>query len=289
MALLGTNIFFGINFTAVKYLFNSHLILPFALNWTRMLTTTALLWALYFFSSTKENIRPIDYIRLLICSLLGVVINQLLFIKGLSLTYSIHASLLMLVTPIFITVIAAVLLKERISVNKVLGLGLGITGATVLILAKKNAGTGADIVKGDLYVILNAIAYSFYFVLVQPLMKTYNALTVMRMLFSIGAIIALPFCWSEFTVIPWSQYTAIDFATLALICVCGTFFAYLFNIYGIKHLGPSISGSYIYTQPFFAAAIAFFILGETINLYKIISAILIFTGVYLTNKTPRHD
>ena len=262
--------------------------MPFALNWIRMLVTTALLWIFYGCSPKKENIRLVDYKSVLVCSLLGVVINQLLFIKGLSLTYSIHASLLMLVTPIFITIIAAFLLKERINLNKVMGLCLGIFGAAILILARKNAGVGSDVMRGDVFVIINAIAYSFYFVLVKPLMKSYSALTVLRMLFTFGTIIALPFCWTEFSVIPWSEYTGNDFSVLGIICICGTFFAYLFNIYGIKHLGPSVSGAYIYTQPFFAAAIAFVVLGESINLYKIISAILIFTGVYLTNKTPRN-
>jgi drug/metabolite transporter (DMT)-like permease len=71
---------------------------------------------------------------------------------------------------------------------------------------------------------------------------------------------------------------------MGLVVVSGTFLAYLFNIYGIKVLGPAAAGFYIYTQPFFATAIAMIFLKESLPLYKIIAAVFIFTGVYLANK-----
>ena len=71
---------------------------------------------------------------------------------------------------------------------------------------------------------------------------------------------------------------------MALIVITGTFLAYLFNLYGIKILGASVAGFYIYTQPVFAALIAMFFLHEELEPYKILAAALIFTGVYLANK-----
>jgi drug/metabolite transporter (DMT)-like permease len=71
---------------------------------------------------------------------------------------------------------------------------------------------------------------------------------------------------------------------MILVVLSGTFLAYLFNIYGIKVLGPSSAGAYIYTQPFFATAIAMIFLKESLPFYKIVAAVLIFTGVYLANK-----
>ena len=284
LALLGTNIFFAINFTAIKFLFNNKFILPFGLNFTRMIGTTILLWFMYFFSKNKESINRIHYRRFFICTLLGIAINQLLFIKGLSLTNTVHASLLMLTTPIFITIIAAWILKEKLTTNKFIGLFLGISGSVILILSRHSSGNAKDILLGDFYIIVNAISYSYDFVLVKPLMIRYNSLTVIRTLFTLGCIVALPFCWSEFVKIPWSTYTPDAFGALALVVIGGTFCAYLFNLYGIKHLGASVSGSYIYSQPLFATVIAMIFLGETIDLTKIIAAVCIFLGVYFVNK-----
>ena len=289
LALLFTNIFFAINYTAVKQLINHGLVKPFGLNLMRVSVSALLLWALFLFSKEKEKVQVKHLGRFFLCALTGIAINQLLFLKGLSLTYSIHASLLMLTTPILITFIAAWILKERLNNYKIVGLMMGIAGAVILITARDNTGNGSQVLFGDLLIILNAISYTFYFILVRPLMKIYKPIMVIRMIFTIGFILILPFCWGEFREIPWQAYTMSSYLLLALIIVGGTFFAYLLNVYGIKILGASMAGTYIYSQPVFAAAIAIVFLGETLSLYKIIAALFIFAGVYLANKTGNND
>ena len=287
-ALLATNIFFALNFTTVKYLINGGFIKPFGLNLIRVGVTAILLWVLYIFSKQKKAVAKKDWGKFALCAVTGIAINQLAFIKGLSLTYSIHASLLLLITPILITFIAAWVLKERLTNNKLIGLALGIGGALVLILTKDRSGNPGDVLKGDLLIILNAISYTLYFVLVKPLMLEYNPIAVLRIVFTIGFFMILPFCWSEFSQINWSIYSSKEYFTLAMIAIPGTFCAYLFNIYGIKNLGAAISGNYIYTQPLFAAALAIGFLGEELSAYKILAGLLIFAGVFLANKQTKH-
>ena len=284
LALLATNILFAINYTVVKHLINNGLVKPFGLNIIRVTVSAILLWIMFFFRPEKKVIQRKDYKRFFLCALTGIAINQLLFIKGLSLTYSIHASLLMLTTPILITIIAAWLLKERLTNYKIAGLALGITGAVVLVTAKENNGNGADVLLGDMFIILNAVFYTIYFVLVKPLMKEYDPVMVMRLIFTIGFFLMLPFCWRELTEVPWKIYSAADYFNLGLVVIGGTFLAYILNVYGIKILGASMAGTYIYTQPVFAAIIAMIVLGEELTLYKIVAAGLIAAGVYLANK-----
>ena len=285
LALLFTNIFFAINYTAVKYLINQGLVKPLGLNLLRVGISAILLWALYIFNPVKTRIQKKDIRQFILCALTGIVINQLLFIKGLSLTYSIHASLLILTTPILITFIAAWFLKEKLNNSKIAGLILGITGAVVLVTAGKNTGNASQVLAGDMLIILNAISYAIYFVLVKPLMKRYDPVTVIRMIFTIGFFMMLPFCWKEFTEVPWQSYNTTSYTLLVSIIFGGTFLAYLFNVYGIKILGTSMAGTYIYSQPVFAAVFAIIFLGETLSLYKVIAAVFIFAGVYLANKT----
>ena len=285
LALLFTNIFFAINYTAVKQLINEGLVKPFGLNLLRVGISAVLLWTLFLFSKEKLQFQKKHAGRFVLCALTGIAINQLLFIKGLSLTYSIHASLLMLTTPILITVIASWLLNESVTVYKIAGLVLGISGALVLITARESTGNPSQVLFGDILIILNAISYTFYFILVRPLMKEYEPISVVRIIFTIGFFMILPFCWNEFREIPWQNYTSGSYGLLALIIIGGTFLAYIFNVYGIKILGASIAGTYIYSQPVFAAVIAIIFLGEDISLYKIIAALFIFSGVYLANKS----
>lgn len=268
---------------------NAGFVKPFGLNLVRVGISSLLLWLLFFIKPTKVVLLKKDIGRFLLCALLGITINQLLFVKGLSLTYSIHASLLMLTTPILITIMAAWILKEKLNFFKITGLVLGIGGAVILVSSRENTGNANDVLLGDVLVILNAIAYTFYFILVKPLMQRYNPIAIIRIIFTIGFFMMLPFCWGEFREIEFAEFTSNAWLAISIITFTGTFLAYLFNIYGIKILGASMAGTYIYSQPFFAAAIAMIFLGEDFTLMKILAAACIFLGVYLTNKKENDD
>jgi drug/metabolite transporter (DMT)-like permease len=251
--------------------------------------STILFWMLYLAKPVKSTIDRADLPRFIICALTGIAINQMLFLKGLSLTYSIHAVLLILSAPIFITVFAAIFLKERISPIQIVGLGLGVCGAVILISMGKNSGTGDNVILGDTLILINALSYTIYFIMVKPLMLKYNPIQVTRMIFTIGFFGVLPFGWNEFTAINWTDFGWTEYGCLGLIVLGGTFLAYLFNLYGIKILGASITGAYIYLQPIFAAIIAMIFLNESLEWYKVIAGVFIFTGVYLSNKKRKHE
>jgi drug/metabolite transporter (DMT)-like permease len=282
-AVLSANLIFGINFSVVQYA-TKKVVAPFGLNVLRVGVSTILLWILIFFSSTKPGIQKKHLGRFILCALTGVVINQMLFIKGLSMTLSIHASLLILVTPIFITGVAAWMGIEKLSFLKITGLITGVSGAVMLALNKEHGGDSNTALWGDIFIIINAISYAFYFVLVKPLMTQYNPVHVIRWVFTIALVFVVPIGWNELSAVQWETLTIKDVSAVGFIVVGATFFAYLFNLYGIHRLGASITGTYIYTQPVFAALIAVLVLNEVFTLNKIIAALLIVSGVYMVSQ-----
>lgn len=237
-----------------------------------------------FVVNSGKRLQRKDVGRFLLCSLSALAVNQMLFMKGLSYTYSIHASLLLLLSPILITFIAAFVLKERLGYFKIAGLLMGIAGAVILISTRESTGDGNNILLGDMLILSSAVAYTFYFILVKPLMLKYPAMDVMRWIFTFGLFMIIPVGWREFANISWTQFGTLEYVLLFLIVIPGTFLAYLFNVYGIKILGASIAGTYIYSQPFFGVLIATVFLKEQFTLYKIIAAVFIFAGVYFANK-----
>jgi drug/metabolite transporter (DMT)-like permease len=282
IAVLAANFIFGANYSLAKYI-TPDFIKPFALNVVRVLVSVSLFWIFYLVKPSSPGIQKKHIGRFILCGACGVAINQLFFIKGLSLTTPIHASLLSLGTPIFITFIAAWLLKERLSGLRILGLLLGVLGATLLIMIKENSSVGSDVLTGDAFVAVNAISYAFYMVLVRPLMEAYSPVHVVRWVFVFGTLIILPVGWGQFADTNWQAFNLHAWLVLAFVVIGATFISYLLNIYGIQHIGAPASGSYIYTQPFFAALIAVLFYGERFNEQKAIAALLIFTGVYFVS------
>ncbi len=140
---------------------------------------------------------------------------------------------------------------------------------------------------GDTFVLLNATSYASYLILVKPLMEKYAPTHVIRWVFLFGAVFIIPLSWNDFNHINWAGFNWTHWLSLGFIVIGATFFAYLFIVYGIAHLGSSVVGSYIYTQPFFATISAIILFNEHLNLIKIIAACLIFSGVYLVNRKKK--
>lgn len=286
IAVLIANVIFAVNFSVVKYV-TPALIKPFGLNVVRVLVTTTLLWAMLVFDKQKKPLLKKDVLPFILAGLTGVAINQLLFIKGLSMTYSIHAALLMLCTPLLITITAFFFLKEKISLITIIGLSVGISGAILLISTKENSGSGSDVLLGDVFIALNAMSYAIYFVIAKPLMQRYSPLQVLTWAFTFGSMFIIPVGWSQFVEASWRSFSAIDFVAIGAVVLLATFLAYLLTIYGLQHLPASSTGSYIYLQPIFATIVSVIFLNESISWIKIFSAILIFSGVYLVQHSKK--
>jgi len=282
LAAIGANFIFGSSYAIVKYI-TPAFIHPFGLNFVRVTVSIILFWILFLFKPGKTRIDKKDIPRFIICAITGIVINQLFFIKGLSLTTAIHSSLLSLATPIFITIIAALVLKEGFTTLKAIGLAFGVGGASLLIMMKDNSLQGSNMLLGDIMILINAISYAFYLVMVRPLMEKYSGIQVLRWAFTIGAIGILPFGLPHFLTTDWSAFSTSHFIALGYIAIATTFLAYLLTVYSISSIGSSATGAFIYTQPVFAAVIATLFAGEHFSLIKAMAALLIFTGVYLVN------
>lgn len=281
LVLLG-NFFFGTAVVAVKHV-TPLLMPPLAVNVIRVGVALSLFWLLYFLKPTSPAlIKRKDIPLFLICGLTGVAINQILFIKGTALTSPIHTALLALSTPIAITVIAAWLLQEKITLNKIAGLVLGIGGAVILILLKSKVDKESNTF-GDILIVLNAVSYAFYLVLAKPLMESYKPLHVIRWVFLIGALFILPIGYNDFMQVQWNLFLWHHWFALAFVVLGATFFAYMFIVYGIAKLGSSVTGTYIYTQPVFATITSMILFGEQLTLVKVVAALLIFGGVFLVN------
>ena len=284
LALLGANLFYGAGFTVAKIVMPS-LIQPKGFILIRVAVVTILFWLSYFGGKNfRTKIDRKDWRTLILCAIFGVATNQLLFFQGLNLTSPIHASLMMLSTPILVSLFAVYALHEKLSVNKIIGLILGVSGAVILVLMGGKDKVATNALLGDVFVLMNATSYAIYLVIAKPLMTKYRPIIVIRWIFLLGLLVVFPFGISEFTEINWHMFSFKEYAAVAFIVICCTFFTYLWNIYALRILSPATAGAYIYLQPVFAALIAVFFYFEHLSWTKVIASIFIFAGVYFVSK-----
>ncbi|MCB0379859.1 MAG: DMT family transporter [Flavobacteriales bacterium] len=284
LAILGANLIYGVNYSIAKDVMPTF-IKPFGFIFCRVLG--ALILFTLVSSFFKEKIEKKDFGRLAICGFFGVAANQLMFFYGLNLTNPINAGIIMTANPIMVLLASAFILNTRITYLKIIGLVLGISGALMILLFKKGFSFGSETWVGDLFIFLNATSYAIYLVLVKPLMHKYSPITVIKWVFTFGFLYVLPFGFNQFTEINWTSFTGDIWLKFAFVIVATTFLAYLFNIYGLKRLNPSIVSTYIYLQPLIAALFAIWVGKDSFTWIKLTAAVLIFTGVYLVSKPQK--
>lgn len=283
LALLGANIFYGAGFTVAKQIM-PRLIEPLGFIFIRVSVVMLLFWmSIAGGKKFKTRIQKKDWPILVLGGLFGVALNQMLFFEGLNLTFPIHASLIMMSTPLLITIISLFVLKDRITWDKAIGLIFGIGGASLLMSAGKEITVTGSSAMGDLLVFLNAACYAIYLVMIKPLMQRYRPIIVIRWVFFFGFLFVLPFGLPQFLHINWQSFTWMDYTCVGFIVICVTFFTYLWNIFALRHLSPATAGAYIYLQPIFAAIISIIVIGEILTWVKILATLMVFTGVYLVN------
>jgi drug/metabolite transporter (DMT)-like permease len=288
VALFGATIvsvIYGITFTIAKDVMPQY-IDAYGFILLRVSGAMLLFWLSWLFMP-KEKIALNDFPRIIAAAFFGVAFNMLTFFKGLSLTSPISASVIMVTTPMIVLILSAIILKERMRKRMVAGIILGLTGTAFLILYGRSVGSATNASIGNMLVLINAISYGFYLIIVKKLMDKYNAFTFVKWIYLFGFLMVLPFGWSQFEAANWALVPTLIYWKIGFVVVISTFITYLLNLLTMKELKPTTVAVFIYLQPVFATVFAIGLGKDELNLVKILSAILIFVGVYLVTSSPQ--
>jgi len=286
LAATAASTIYGINHTIAKGLMpdvigaNGFILL-------RVSGAALVFWLLSFFYPSQKIDRK-DWVRIIGCAAFGMVINMNAFFKGLELSTPINSSVVITLSPVLLLVLSAFILKERITWLKVAGISLGLSGALALILfGAKTQPNAPNIPLGNLLFVLNATSYAFYLILVKPLVAKYNAITLMKYLFLIAFFINIPIGYSQFSEVSWLSLEFQNIWKLVFVVVGTTVLTYLFNIYALKQLSPSVIGVFMYLQPLIAVTFAIIVGADSLTPLRILAAVFIFTGVFLTTRKKK--
>ena len=276
------SIIYGVTFTVAKDVM-PEFVDAFGFIVMRVGGSVVLFWLVSFFGP-KEKIDLADFPRIIAAAFFGVALNMLTFFKGLSYTSPIMGAVLMVTTPMIVLVLSAVIMKERMENRKILGIILGLAGTVTLILYGKSMVNATNATLGNILVFVNAVSYGFYLIIVKKLMDKYNAFTFVKWIYTFGFLMVLPFGWSEFQAINFTVLPIDIIWKIGFVVVFSTFLTYLLNLISMRELKPTTVAVFIYLQPLFATIFAVSLGKDDLSLVKLISAILIFIGVYLVTQ-----
>lgn len=227
------------------------------------------------------------FLRLVGLSLLGTGLHYGLQTVGLQYTTASNASLYAVTAPITILLLSALLLGERITARKALGVALALVGV-LLVMGPESLGSlelGAH-VKGDLLVLLSIVMWGLFTVFGKPITERLGALKVTAWVTVIGALLTLPFGWYEMRASGFSlaHLTLEAWGALAFLGVGCSFLATLLYFVALERAESQKVGVYLYAIPPMTAVVALLYLGEAMTAHLASGAALVLAGVALAER-----
>lgn len=282
LALFVANIIFGLN-TPITRTIVPHVIDPFVMTFFRMLGASILFLAVSPFVK-REKVPPKDIMLFFFASMFAIVINQTSFIYGLSKTSPIDASLVVTLLPIVTMLLSAIIIKEPITWLKAIGVLTGASGALILILGGAKSGTSGSL-SGNLIVLVSVSSFALYLTLFKDLISRYSPLTAMKWMFLFAAITTFPMSYKQLAATEFVTFEASVYLRIGYVVVLSTFLTYMLIPVGQKTLRPTTISMYNYLQPVMASLLAVMIGLDSFGVDKVVSASLVFTGVYIVTQS----
>ena len=282
LALFSANLIFGLN-TPISRTIIPELIDPFSLTFLRLAGSTFLFWLLSLFFK-KEHVPVKDIILLFFASIFGIVLNQVPYIAGLSMTSPIDASLVTSMLPIITMLLAALIIREPITWLKAIGVLVGASGAFILIMNSTN-GSGKGNLTGDLIILSAALSFALYLTLFKKLISKYSPITTMKWMFLFATIMSYPVLRKSIAQTDFTSLDASVWLRIGYVVVFATFISYLLIPIGQKTIRPTTLSMYNYMQPIVASFVAVGLGMDTFGYEKIISTVLVFAGVYIVTQS----
>lgn len=223
-----------------------------------------------------------DVPLIVLCALLGSVINQELFIHGLAHTTATNAVVVGSTIPVFTAITAIILGREPVRARRLFGMAVAFGGVAALVGAEEIS-TSSEHFVGSVLVLINALSYGVYLVVVRPLSQRYDPFALLAFMFIAGLPITAPLGVHALAEAP--ALVAEDYWFLAFLIAVPTVGAYGLVQIGLKRAESSMVAAYIYLQPVFASIGAALLIGEEIGVRTVICGGIVLLGVWLAARS----
>jgi drug/metabolite transporter (DMT)-like permease len=226
-----------------------------------------------------------EWKHLLVLGALGMwVCGAFVYIGGRS-TSAINIGLLYAAAPVLIVLASALVLRERVSVLQLAGVGLGVAGVLhVLLRGEWSQLLQVRIFPGDAWVAVAVLCWAAYSVLLRAWPSAFGPLARLTLIACAGSVVLIPVAIAEAVFwlpseLSWKSLGLVLAA--ALLPGAGAYAAYSTMQ---RALGAARVSVVLYLGPLYTAAIAWAVLGERIEVFHGVGALLILPGIWLSTR-----
>lgn len=279
--LLLAVIFWGLSFVATKMALQY--LSPLEIIALRLLLGAPVLYLIVMAKKIDFSFKKSDIAILLITSIV-LAVHFLIQAFGLIYTSATNTGWLIATIPVFIAILSRLFLKEKVSPVKLLGILIATVGA--LFLISKGKLTTLDWLKsvGDWLILSSCVTWAIYTIITRDLTRRYHPLAVTLAILIIPALLLNAYC--AYTT-PISKLLELPLKIIGALVFLGVFCLGLAQwvwLEGLARKSATEVGVFLYIEPIVTTLGAIPILGESINLFGIVGALLILLGVYLVQR-----
>lgn len=286
--LVLTVIFWGVNFSVVKFALAELPPLPF--NGLRFMVASATMFVLARATGHRLSFRRQHLFYLIGLGLLGNTAYQLLFIFGISFTTADNASLILATVPVWVALLGTLAGVEKVEPRGWLGVLLSLGGIILIILGSNRSAHfefGGATLWGDGLILLATLCWSSYTLLSRPMMRHYSSASVTSFSTMMGTIPLFLISLPSILQTDWPQVSGTALAALVFSGIFGIALAYFFWNFGVSRLGSARTSLYSNLTPPIALLTAWLWLGETLTPQQWFGALLALAGVVLARRFTR--
>ncbi len=283
IALVIANAFWGINTIFLKISLET---IPPALNiGIRMILASLIL--LPFALKSWKHLKKTDLLRFILASIFAVSLSGLAMNIALGTASAFSSAAIWLLSPVFLLVLSATVLKEKIKPRTFLGIAVALLGSVIIIGLPVGGASSDPVMLGSLLLVLAVLFDCIGILLAKPLMKKVNPYQATFLFLFPGALPVLIYALMKlenWTVGDVSQASAIAFGLSTAAIVIANLLFY----YALSHKQAHKTGIYGYLDPAVTVIAAWFILSERPNMGFVIGISLIIIGIYLAELHKKH-
>ena len=252
---------------------------PALLTMLRLLFIVLFLIGLSSYKKHFKRVNKSDLLAVFFLGVIGVFINQWSFFVGLQTADPTTSALILATTPILTSVLAAIFLKEKLTIRMLMGSIVAIIGI-YFVVAKGNL-SSLHIDKGLLWIVITMITFAIMIIMTRLLSHRIDPLTITLYSNVVGLIVSIPFAFLLDTHVHLSSKMS-DWSFLIGTAVVVHGIATLIWNNNIRHVDASKASILSNLEPFVAMIMGLILLYKPITGAEILGSLFIVGGVVLS-------